>query len=101
MAVLRHLKIDHLFTTVWGGDNLWHASRTRLPCRLLLKILALAPAFMLGTAIDAETAQRARVPFILFAQGYRKSPVDKIPHDVALDAFSDLPAEINAIMTQS
>ena len=21
MAVLRHLKIDHLFTTVWGGDN--------------------------------------------------------------------------------
>ena len=47
--------------------------------------------------IDAETAQRAEVPFILFTEGYRKIPVDQIPHDVALNSFSELATKINEI----
>lgn len=102
MAVLRHLKIDHLFTTVWGGDNPLARKPDPAPLQAAFEDLGTGPCIYVGDSeIDAETARRAGVPFILFAQGYRKSPVDKIPHDVALEAFSDLPAEINAIMTQS
>ena len=45
--------------------------------------------------------QRAQVPFILFTQGYRKKPIDQIPHDVALDVFADLDAKIKVLLTQS
>jgi len=50
--------------------------------------------------IDAETAQRAKVPFILFTEGYRKNPIDQIPHDVALNSYTDLSTKINEILAE-
>jgi phosphoglycolate phosphatase len=50
--------------------------------------------------VDAETAQRAGVPFILFTQGYRNNPIEKIPHDLALDAFTHLPKKINQLLSK-
>lgn len=39
---------------------------------------------------DAETARRAEVPFALYTEGYRKSPVAEIPHRWAFDHFDKL-----------
>lgn len=41
--------------------------------------------------VDAETAQRAGVPFLLFTEGYRKTEVASIPHSFAFDDFAKLP----------
>lgn len=92
IAVLRHLGLDHLFGAVTGGDH--PLGRKPDPAGLLATFeeLGAGPRIYVGDSeIDAETAHRASVPFFLFTEGYRKRPVDELPHDVAFDAFADLP----------
>jgi hypothetical protein len=36
--------------------------------------------FVGDSEVDAETAQAAGLPFVLFTEGYRKAPADQIPH---------------------
>lgn len=63
---------------------------------MLLKVLADMggePALYVGDSeTDAETAQRANIPFALFSGGYRKGPVTGIHHDWLFDHFDELPA---------
>lgn len=94
LAVLRHLSIDGYFSTVWGGDSL----PTRKPDPAMLyaafDALGTGPQIYVGDSeVDAETARRAAVPFLLFTEGYRKAAIDQIPHDVAFSdygVFTDL-----------
>ena len=44
--------------------------------------------------VDAETAKAAGMPFYLFTEGYRKSPVEALPHQTAFSDFTTLPALI-------
>ena len=102
IAVLKHLKIDQFFQTVWGGDNPLARKPNPAPLQAAFEDLGTGLRIFIGDSeIDAETAQRAQVPFILFTQGYRKKPIDQIPHDVALDVFADLDAKIKVLLTQS
>lgn len=102
IAVLKHLKIDQFFQTVWGGDNPLARKPDPAPLQAAFEDLGTGLRIFIGDSeIDAETAQRAQVPFILFTQGYRKKPIDQIPHDVALDVFADLDAKIKVLLTQS
>ena len=48
-------------------------------------------AYVGDSEIDAETAERAGIPFFLYTEGYRKTPVDQIPHTAAFEDFRDLP----------
>jgi phosphoglycolate phosphatase len=48
--------------------------------------------------VDAETAKRADVPFLLFSEGYRKTPVDQIPHTFQFSSFNELPGLIEKIL---
>ena len=101
IAILKHLKIEQYFKTVWGGDNPLARKPDPAPLRAAFDELGSGLCIYVGDSeIDAETAQRAEVPFILFTQGYRKIPVDQIPHDIALDSFSQLASKINEILTQ-
>lgn len=87
-AVLKHLSIDGFFSTVWGGDSL--PTRKPDPAMLYAAFDALGsgPQIYVGDSeVDAETARRAAVPFFLFTQGYRKTAIDQIPHDVAFDTY--------------
>lgn len=93
LAVLRHLRIDHHFSSIWGGDNPF--ARKPDPAALLAAFdeLGVGPRLYVGDSeIDAETAERAGVSFFLFTKGYRKSPVEQIAHKVAFEDFNDLPA---------
>jgi phosphoglycolate phosphatase len=92
-AVLKHLNVAHHFGTVIGGDSL----PTRKPDPEMLHAafdgLGSGPRIYVGDSeVDAETAQRAGVPFLLFTAGYRKSPIDRIPHDAAFDSHAELEA---------
>ena len=51
--------------------------------------------------IDAETAARAGVPFLLFTEGYRRSPPEAIPHDAAFADFAALPARIAELLARA
>lgn len=95
-AVLRHFELDRLFSTVWGGDSL--ATRKPDPAMLHAAFDALGsgPMIYVGDSeVDAETAHRASVPFFLFTEGYRKTPVDMIHHHVTFSDFNNLHALVN------
>ena len=99
VAVLKHLKIEHYFGSVWGGDN--HLARKPDPAPLLAVFdeLGDGPRVYVGDSeVDAETAKRADVRFILFSKGYRKTAVEDIPHDVAIDDFNDLSDKIAGLV---
>lgn len=102
MAVLRHLKIDHHFGAIWGGDNPLARKPDPAPLLAAFDELGKGPRIYVGDSeVDAETAQRAGVPFILFTQGYRKTPIDQIPHDAALDSFVDLTTAIDKVLART
>ncbi len=59
-----------------------------------------ACVFVGDSEIDAETAGRAGVPFVLFTKGYRKAPIAEIPHSAEFSDFRDLPGVIRRVDAQ-
>ena len=101
IAILKHLKIEHFFQTVWGGDNSLARKPNPAPLKAAFDDLGSGFCIYVGDSeIDAETAQRAKVPFILFTEGYRKNPIDRIPHNEALNSYTDLSTKINEILAE-
>ncbi len=92
--ILEAMNLAHHFDTVFGGDTL----RVRKPDPAHLKasfdaVNSAGPRLYVGDSeVDAETAQRAEVPFLLFTEGYRKSPVAEIPHTLSYDHAAKLSA---------
>lgn len=96
MAVLRHLGIDGYFSSVWGGDNPLGRKPDPAPLQAVFEELGDGPMVYVGDSeIDAETAERAGVPFLLFTEGYRKTAVQNIRHSVSFSDFGDLVALID------
>lgn len=90
-AVLRHMKLEQFFTSFTAGGM----CNTRKPHPQMLEHAIeqcpVGPSLYVGDSeIDAETAQRAEIPFALFSAGYRKSPVNELHHDWVFDGFSQL-----------
>ncbi|WP_347266572.1 phosphoglycolate phosphatase [Paracoccus sp. (in: a-proteobacteria)] len=96
-AVLAHMGIAGLFRTVVAGDSLPQRKPDPAPLRAALAGLGADPRQPRGIYVgdsefDAECAANAAVPFLLFTRGYRKSPVEDLPHRAAFDDFAQLPA---------
>lgn len=90
--VLSDLGLARFFDVIIGGDSL--TTRKPDPQMLHAAFAALPdlPRLYVGDSeVDAETARNAGVPFLLFTEGYRKSPVAALPHQAAFGAFADLP----------
>lgn len=97
MAVLRHLRIDGYFGSVIGGDTPLGRKPDPAPLSAVFDALGEGPCLYVGDSeIDAETAERAGVPFLLFTEGYRKSPVERLRHAAAFDDFGRLPDLVEA-----
>ena len=97
-AVLRHLNLDSYFDTVWGGDSLPVHKPDPAPLHAAFDALSGGLKLYIGDSdVDAETARRAQVPFLLFTEGYRKCPIEELPHDVAFSDYSDLPQQIASL----
>lgn len=96
-AILDHLALTPLFDAIFGGDSL--PTRKPDPAPLLATASALQrpnAVFVGDSEVDAETARAAGLPFLLFTEGYRKSPVAAIPHSAAFAEWSDLPDVLRA-----
>jgi phosphoglycolate phosphatase len=90
-AVLRHMGMESIFDSVMAGGMI--DSRKPAPdmLRKTIQNLGSGPTLYVGDSeIDAETARRAGVPFALYSEGYRKTPVKEIQHDWVFDDFAVL-----------
>ncbi|MGX9355465.1 HAD-IA family hydrolase [Roseobacteraceae bacterium S113] len=86
LAAMRDTKLESYFDLMIGGDSL----PTRKPAPGML--LACAPDLYVGDSeVDADTAQNARLPFLLFTEGYRKTPLDEIAKSDAFSHYDALP----------
>ena len=91
--------LDAMFAAVVAGGML--ASRKPEPDMLLRTIedLGGGPTLFIGDSeIDAATAKSASVPFALYTQGYRKTPVSEIHKDWAFDDFRVLQGIVAELM---
>lgn len=93
MAVMDHLGLSGYFETFWGGDSLPVHKPDPAPLLAAFAALGQGPCVYVGDSeVDAQTAQAAELPFLLFSGGYRKTPVAQIPHTAAFQDFAALPA---------
>lgn len=90
--VLEALGLARFFDVVIGGDSM--PVRKPDPAMLYAAFSALPdlPKLYVGDSdVDAETARRGQVPFLLFTEGYRKSPVSALPHLLSYSDSAQLP----------
>ncbi|MCX7645151.1 MAG: phosphoglycolate phosphatase [Rhodobacteraceae bacterium] len=98
LAALRHFRLEGLFAAVVGGDSL--PERKPHPAPLLETVARLgggAAVFVGDSEVDAETARRAGVPFLLFTEGYRKAPAEALPQRAAFADWAALPDLVAAL----
>ncbi len=97
--VLSDLNLNGYFDSVIGGDTL--PMRKPDPRHLLASFDALpsvGPRIFVGDSeVDAETAHRAEIPFLLFSEGYSKTPVADLPHAALYGDSLLLPDLVRAI----
>ncbi len=94
-ALLAHLGWTHRFPVIVGGDTLPTRKPDPAPLHHTIALMGGGPVLFVGDSeVDAETAQRAGVPLLLFTQGYRKTPLADLPHHAAFDHWNALPALI-------
>lgn len=93
LAVLEGLRLADHFAAVVGGDLLPVLKPDPAPLRLCLDLLGAAggPALFVGDSeTDAATARNAGLPFALFTEGYRKSPVESFEAELVFSDYAAL-----------
>lgn len=91
-AILADLGLMSYFGAVVGGDRLTVTKPDPAPLHLCARELAAVEITYVGDSeVDAATAKAAGVPFLLYTEGYRKGPVEALPHDAAFADFHSLP----------
>jgi len=83
-----------------GGDTLAVRKPDPAPLLLCAESVGAAPGtsvYVGDSEIDAETARRAGIPFLLHTRGYRKHPEEPPGTRGAFDSFHELPALIASL----
>jgi len=98
-AVLRHLGLDQHFAAVYGGDSLAQRKPDPAPLFATAGDLGRAQVIYVGDSeVDAETAENAKLPFLIYTEGYRKTPVHDLYHDAPFNDFKQLPGLVASLM---
>lgn len=90
--VLARVGVADLFDVVIGGDSLSTKKPAPEPLIAAFDALGGRGLFVGDSDVDAETARVCGVPFLLFTEGYRKSPAATLPHIARFAAFASLGA---------
>ncbi len=99
-SVLAHFNLARHFPVVIGGDTL--AERKPDPAPLLAAIAGMGnrPALFIGDSeVDAATAHAAKVPFLLFTEGYRKTPADQLGAVALFSDWAEFPQRLKDLAT--
>lgn len=100
-AVVGHLGLNRYFSTIWGGDSLPVHKPDPAPLNAAFDALREGQAIYVGDSdVDADTAQNAVVPFLLFTEGYRKRPISEMPHTRAFSDFAELPGIVEELLAE-
>lgn len=98
-AVLAHFGWSDLFEVTLCGDSL--AVHKPDPAPLWAAMAALGEGAMIyvgDSEVDAETADRAGVPFLLFTLGYCNTPAAHLPHAGTFRDWAQVPELVDALM---
>lgn len=96
-TILRALDLTDIFPVVVGGDTLPVKKPDPAPLVHTISALGATDILYVGDSeVDSATAQAAQVPFAIYTPGYRKAPLDQVPHDFAFDHYDDLIAILAA-----
>lgn len=96
-AVLTHLGLAPLFDVVICGDTLPQRKPDPAPVRAALDAVG-AGVYVGDSDVDAEAAERAEVPFVLFTRGYSREPLDSLTSAARFDDFAALPGLVQSLM---
>lgn len=97
-ALLAEFGWEGRFAALVGGDTLPVRKPDPAPLHEAVARIGGGPVVFVGDSeVDAETAERAGVPFLLFTGGYRKRPVAELPHLAAFDHWDEMPALLQAL----
>ena len=92
LPVLENLGLAPFFDVVVGGNSRPTRKPDGEPLLHCFQELGFSAGIFIGDSeVDAETGQNAGVPFGLFEGGYRKTPVEQLPHTFSFKDFADLP----------
>ena len=101
-SVLLHFDLQRLFPVIVGGDTLPQKKPDPAPLLETIKRMGGAPALFIGDSeVDAETARAAQVPFVLFTEGYRKTPIDQLGAAATFSDWGDFPAVLASLATEA
>ena len=90
--VIEALGWTGLLPVVVAGDSLPVKKPDPAPLLEAQRLLGGGAMIYVGDSeVDAEAAERASAPFLLYSEGYRKSPAEQLPHRAAFSDFADLP----------
>ena len=95
-AILKNLNLQPYFGMVIGGDTLPQRKPAAEPLLATLAglgdgSLAHDQCLYVGDSdVDAKTAKMADMPFAIYSEGYRKSPLEDLPHLFAFSHFDQL-----------
>jgi len=98
-VMLKKLELDQLFCSVVCGDTLPVRKPDPAMLHKAFDDLPAAHSIYVGDSeVDAETAKRAGVDFLLFTEGYRKTPVNKLPHAHAFSDYKEVSKLVNVTL---
>lgn len=92
--VLTRFGLSDRMQALVGGDDLSVKKPDPAHLAAVFDALGGRGVFVGDSEIDADTAQNLGVPFLLFTNGYRKSPEDALHKTAAFARFEELPGLI-------
>lgn len=99
--VLEHVEIANFFEIIIGGDSLPVKKPDPAPLRAAHAQMGGGTMVYVGDSdVDAATAQAAQLPFAMYTEGYRKSPIQQLYHSASFSDFSTLPALVEQLTTR-
>ncbi|MEO0917202.1 MAG: phosphoglycolate phosphatase [Pseudomonadota bacterium] len=85
--------LDDMFDVVIAGDDLPQRKPDPEPLLQAIRLLgATAGVYVGDSEVDAATAKAANIPFVLFTEGIRQTPVEDMAFAARFDRFENLGA---------
>lgn len=91
-TALVHNGMSGLFRSIVSGDTLAYRKPAKEPLLAVVDELGVERAIFVGDSeVDAETAQAAGIPFVLFQRGYLHIAEQDVEKVATFDNYADLP----------
>ncbi len=90
-SIVSDIGLGSFFDVIIGGDTTSVKKPNPEPLEVAVKQLGATKALYVGDSeVDAQTALNAGVTFALYSEGYRKTPIEDMPHDFVFSDFAKL-----------